>query len=141
MTSLRVLFVCIGNSCRSPMAEAIANALGGGRIEAQSAGLAPAGWVAETTLKTLERMGYSGVGLWSKGLESIKAEDVDVAISLLGSRGIDLLPPGFGTRREAWPIPDPIGEDEAFYTAVAQQIEQRIRGFLADEAEGELLLT
>ena len=141
MTQLKVLFVCIGNSCRSPMAEAIANTLGEGRIEAQSAGLAPAGWIAENTLKTLEDRGYSGAGLHSKGLESIEAEDVDVVVSLLGPRGLDLLPPGFGTRREAWPIPDPIGEDEAFYNGVAQQIERRIHGFLADEAEEELLLT
>ncbi|MBW2386700.1 MAG: hypothetical protein JRG92_23975 [Deltaproteobacteria bacterium] len=123
------------------MAEAIANALGEGRIEAQSAGLAPAGWIAENTLITLERLGYSDAGLHSKGLESIETEDVDVVISLLGSRGLDLLPPGFATRREAWPIPDPIGEDEAFYNGVAQQIERRIRGFLLDEAEEELLPT
>ncbi|HPT85667.1 MAG TPA: low molecular weight protein arginine phosphatase [Bacillota bacterium] len=36
---MRVLFVCTGNTCRSPMAAAVLNALGGGRYAAQSAGL------------------------------------------------------------------------------------------------------
>ncbi len=38
---LRVLFVCTGNTCRSPMAAAVLNALGGGRYAAESAGLFP----------------------------------------------------------------------------------------------------
>jgi protein-tyrosine-phosphatase len=36
-----ILFVCSGNTCRSPMAAAIANTLGGARIRAESGGLAP----------------------------------------------------------------------------------------------------
>ena len=39
---MRVLFVCVGNSGRSQMAEAFARALSGGAVEAESAGTAPA---------------------------------------------------------------------------------------------------
>jgi Protein-tyrosine-phosphatase len=38
---LRVLFVCTGNTCRSPMAAAALNSLGAGRYIAESAGLFP----------------------------------------------------------------------------------------------------
>ncbi len=38
---MRVLFVCTGNTCRSPMAAAALNALGAGRYAAESAGLFP----------------------------------------------------------------------------------------------------
>ena len=41
-TRLHVLFVCIGNSCRSQMAEAFARAYGRDVLVAASAGLAPA---------------------------------------------------------------------------------------------------
>jgi ArsR family transcriptional regulator, arsenate/arsenite/antimonite-responsive transcriptional repressor / arsenate reductase (thioredoxin) len=37
----RVLFICSGNSARSPMAEGWLNHLGGGRVTARSAGISP----------------------------------------------------------------------------------------------------
>jgi len=49
----KVLFICIGNSCRSPMAEAIAWQDASQEIEASSAGLAPLGFVAKMTTQTL----------------------------------------------------------------------------------------
>src|SRR6267143_1086356 len=54
----RVLFICIGNACRSPMAEAIAGVDAPDTIDAFSAGLAPIGFVAEMTKRTLRRNGY-----------------------------------------------------------------------------------
>src|ERR1700682_6833223 len=51
----RVLFVCIGNSCRSQMAEAFARAYGADIMEAQSAGVNPATYIAPLTRQTLGR--------------------------------------------------------------------------------------
>ena len=45
----RVLFVCIGNSCRSQMAEAFARAYGADIMEVQSAGVSPAPYIAPLT--------------------------------------------------------------------------------------------
>ena len=39
MTEQRVLFLCVGNSCRSQIAEGFLRALGGDRYEAHSAGI------------------------------------------------------------------------------------------------------
>ena len=38
----RVLFLCLGNICRSPMAEAMARKYGSDVLEVRSAGLTPA---------------------------------------------------------------------------------------------------
>jgi len=138
VAGLGILFVCIGNSCRSPMAEAIARKLGNSRVEAHSAGIAPTGWIAEPTLTTLESLGYSNRGLWSKGLDAVPGDEIDVVVSLLGEQGLDFLPLPAGARREAWSIRDPYGEDEEVYLDVARRLEVRIRRLIKDELGGEL---
>ena len=50
---LRVLFVCLGNACRSPMAEAIASHDASDVLEASSAGLYPLGEIPDETQETL----------------------------------------------------------------------------------------
>ncbi len=123
------------------MAEAIARGLGGDRVDARSAGLTPLGWVADQTIAALHSLGFASEGLASKGLDAVDTEDLDIVVSLLGKRGLDHIPLGVGARREAWPIPDPFGEDEAFYLDVARQLELRIRRLLAEEVESELFLS
>ena len=123
------------------MAEAIARQLGGERVEARSAGLAPAGWVADRTLVTLERLGYSTDDLCSKGIDDVETEDIDIVVSLLGSQMIEMMPSGLSARREQWPVYDPFGEDEDTYLDVARQIEKRVRALLDEELGGELLGT
>jgi arsenate reductase len=138
MVRLTILFICIGNSCRSPMAESIARVLGGPKVEVRSAGISPLGWVSEQTIDTLHALGYPVEGLSSKGLDSVDFEDVDIVLSLLGNRGLDYLPRGTGARREAWDITDPFGEDDAVYLEVARDLERRIRALLSSESDSEL---
>jgi arsenate reductase len=49
----RVLFVCLGNSCRSQMAEAFARAYGSDVIIPASAGFTPASRVAPDTIRAM----------------------------------------------------------------------------------------
>jgi protein-tyrosine-phosphatase len=55
--ALRVLFLSQRNSARSMMAEAIANAVGGGQIEAYSAGVHPAKHIDPVAVELLEHAG------------------------------------------------------------------------------------
>jgi len=139
MARIDLLFVCIGNCCRSPMAEAIARSLGGDRVVAQSAGLSPAGFIAETTHATLRRLGYSSEGLYSKGLDAIDVSTVDVAVSLIDGEMQHVFGCGPHARRVYWPLPDPFGEDDSLYLRVAREIEVRVRHLLEEELFGELL--
>jgi len=120
------------------MAEAITRVLGGDRVVARSAGLSPLGWISEQTLAVLEVLGHPAGELSSKGLDEVELDDVDVLVSLLGDRGLDLVPSRVGTRREAWAIPDPFGEDDEMYLEVARELESRIRQLLSDSLEMEL---
>ncbi len=132
MARLELLFICIGNTCRSVMAEAMARQLGGDRVRAQSAGLAPTGRVSDRTKAVLEEMGYDTTGLASTGLDAVPLAGVDVVVSLVGPEGLRLLPPNLACDRVVWSISDPYGEDLAVYRRVARGLELRVRRLLRE---------
>ena len=140
MASLSILFICIGNTCRSPMAEAIARGQGKTQVEASSAGIMPFGRIVTSTVVTLETLGYDPHGLSSKGLDDVDLEDYDIIVSLLGPSGLSYLPPSLGAQLESWSVRDPYGEDDEVYLSVARELEQRIRDLLADQETRELPL-
>jgi arsenate reductase len=82
MTKPKVLFICLGNSCRSIMAEALARHRCGDRWEAASAGINPLGFVAPETIEVLVEMGVSPAGLYSKGLNEIDLREFRLLINL-----------------------------------------------------------
>ncbi len=120
------------------MAEAIARSIGGADVDASSAGLSPLGWVAGQTLEALRTLGHSVDGLSSKGLDRIDLEQIDVVVSLLGDRGLDVIPHGLAIERESWAIADPFGEDDELYLEVARELETRIHRLLEEHRQREL---
>ncbi|MCG6962979.1 MAG: low molecular weight phosphatase family protein [Acidobacteria bacterium] len=127
-----VLFICVGNTCRSPMAEAMARSLSGGRLEALSAGISPTGRIASGTRRALTTLGYSHRELRSKGLGEVPLEEVDLVVSLIGREGLRWLPLNLAAGSRVWSISDPFGEDDETYLAIARMIEGRVRE-LVDE--------
>jgi arsenate reductase (thioredoxin) len=123
---VRVLFVCIGNSCRSPMAEAIARKDAPGVIEASSAGLAPLGFVAEMTTQTLLRNGYAVKGLASKPISPEAWESADIVINMSG-RAREFAFRNFRglTKVEDWAIEDPYGDSEK-YQGTYETVQRRV---------------
>jgi len=122
---VRVLFVCIGNACRSPMAEAIAKREAADVLEASSAGLYPLGEIPDETQETLSRNGYSAVGLSSKPITNKAWNEADLVINLSGRiRDIAFDDPA---KVEDWEVADPYGANPAFYQTILEQLQQRIR--------------
>jgi arsenate reductase len=130
MQMLRILFVCVGNTCRSPMAEALARHLSGGRVEACSAGCFPTGRLEQSTVAALERLGVSAEGLWSKGFDAVPLDDIDLVVSLAGPAVVRDLPVSLRRSAEVWSIRDPYGEEPAVYLAVARIIAARVQDLL-----------
>ena len=118
---IRVLFVCVGNSCRSQMAEAFARAYGSDVMEAQSAGLAPAAIIMPQTRQVLSEKNLRVDGQFPKSLEMVAGEAFDVVVNMSGAK---LAVPA--ARVMEWPVPDPVGENEQMYRAVAAQIERMV---------------
>jgi len=116
----RVLFVCIGNACRSQMAEAFARKYGSDILTAYSAGLAPAGSLPPLTRQVLTEKNIPTDGQFPKGLESFAGEPFEVVVNLSG----EPLPAVFAKARLIeWSVRDPIGESDTVYRTVAAQIE------------------
>jgi arsenate reductase len=79
----RVLFVCMGNSCRSQMAEAFARTYGGDVLEAHSAGIRPSARISRRTSMVMEEKGVSlATGYSTKFLSSFNLDDFDLVVNL-----------------------------------------------------------
>jgi arsenate reductase (thioredoxin) len=125
-----VLFVCVGNSCRSQMAEALANCLGQGRVRAWSAGSRPAGVISTVAQNVMREEGLSMDGQRSKGLEEVQVAEMDVVVTM----GCDVechMPKGFTGRLVEWNIPDP-GDDLQLGREVRGHIERHVTALLSE---------
>ncbi len=130
----RVLFICIGNACRSPMAEAIARVDASDAIDAFTAGLAPTGFVTELTKQTLMRNGCWVEGLESKNISPKVWEQVDIVINMSG-RSRELAFDEY-SKVEDWKIEDPYGKDPGTHQRVFEKIRLHIAK-LAQECREE----
>src|SRR6266700_1239331 len=130
----KVLFVCMGNACRSPMAEAIARIDAPDAIEAFSAGLTPIGYLAGLTKQTLAKNGYWMEGLESKRISPEVWEQADIVINMTGRPREQAFTEY--SKVEDWEINDPFGGDANNYQKVFEKIQQQIAE-LADECRRE----
>lgn len=99
-----VLFVCLGNSCRSQMAEGFARAYGEDVLVAASAGLTPAIRVADDTMRAMLEKGIDLRDHFPKSIRHLGRAQFDVVINM---SGFDL-PDSVGASIRSWDIPDPV---------------------------------
>ena len=128
-TKQNILFVCLGNACRSQMAEAWANHDGNGKVQAWSAGSVPLGRIAEGTEAVLAEKGISLEGHYSKGLEDIPLKEMDVIVTMGCAIACPTFP-GFRGKTVEWEIPDPYGEGVERFREVRDIVESEVAGLL-----------
>jgi arsenate reductase len=121
----KVLFLCIGNACRSQMAEAIARHSASDVIEASSAGLVPFGQIPSTTLAVLRERGISADGQTSKPLRPEDISAADIVINMTGRSSASIFTESIG-QVEDWDVGDPYGFNLAVYREIRAQIEARV---------------
>lgn len=118
----RVLFVCIGNCCRSQMAEGFAHEYGGDIVKAESAGLAPAGMVVEETIRAMAEKNVDISNQYSKAFRLDEANECDLVVNMSGLR----MPEGVWAPVLEWDVRDPIGQSDEVYAKVRDQIEAMV---------------
>jgi len=126
MTAKRVLFVCVGNSCRSQMAEALARHHASDVIEPSSAGISPLGTITDATRQVLLERGIRMPGQRSKGTSETDLAATELIVNLTGIHGPALFRERVGAVVEDWEVTDPYGDDLGVYRRVCDEIEGRI---------------
>jgi len=121
-THTKVLFLCIGNACRSQMAEAIARHIAADVIAPSSAGLVAFGEIAPLTLTVLGEHGISAEGQRSKSLRPEDMAGADLIINMTGRAGASIFTEPTAPV-EDWDVGDPYGFHLAVYRAIRDRIE------------------
>lgn len=144
----RILFVCTGNTCRSPMAAALYNArFSGDGSRAFSAGLATDGsGISRNAVLALERAGIIPAPdndyptHVSHTVTEADLEKADLVIGITGRHAMQLMfaAPEYASRITSMSvdIADPYGGDEQVYAECLQQIEEALREMFASADEG-----
>jgi len=127
----RILFVCLGNSCRSIMAEALARHFHGDRVAAASAGINPLGFVVPETISVLLELGVMTLGLTSKGLDTVDLPGFALIVNLTHHDLQRSLPPPLHRRVLPRPVLDPYGGGLETYRKVRNDIHRLLDRELA----------
>lgn len=138
---IRILFVCTGNTCRSPLAEALARReirdRGWTTVDVASAGIAawPGSPASEGSLRAAEANGLDLSGHAARLLDAELVGESDVILTMspghvervvaLGGDGrVDLLPRFVGEASGG--VPDPFGGDASVYAETYRVLESLV---------------
>jgi len=134
---MNTLFICTGNSCRSQMAEGWLRALGGGAVEARSAGIEAHG-LNPRAVRAMQEAGVDISRQASTRLTPAMLDWADLVVTVCGhaDEHCPVLPPG--TRKVHWPLDDPAkatGTEEEIlqvFRASRDDIRERVKGLLQE---------
>lgn len=120
----KVAFVCVHNSCRSQIAEALGRHLAADAFESYSAGTERKDRInpdAVRLMKDVYHIDMEDEGQYSKLLSELPL--VDVVITM----GCNVQCPNLPCRwREDWGLEDPTGQPDEAFRETIQQIEEKI---------------
>ena len=126
----RVLFVCIGNACRSQMAEGFARTYGADILIAASAGLAPAMRIATDTLKAMAEKNIDLRNQFPKSLRHLGRAEFDLVVNLSGSS----IPEDLASRTKVleWEVDDPVFMKYDQHCEIRDEIERKVMALILD---------
>ena len=133
----RILFLCIGNSCRSQMAEGTVNHLMDDKYEAFSAGSKPSS-VNQRAVKAMAEIGIDISQNKSKHVDIFNGQEFDIVVTVCDDNDKSGCPmfTGKAGKRFHWPFPDPaaaVGTEEDIMVVF-----RHVRDVIVDKLKREL---
>ena len=119
----KIAFICIHNSCRSQIAEALGNHLAGDKFEFYSAGTETKPQINQDAVRLMKQLYDIDMQQtqYSKTFDEIP--EPDIAISM----GCDVGCPFIGRAfDDNWGLPDPTGQSDEVFIEVINQIKNKI---------------
>ncbi len=124
----KILFLCIGNTCRSQMASAFARYYAGDKYDIDSAGSAPE---KEINPVMTDAMGEKGLDMGYRIPQSIddaaRYREPDLIITMGCGDTCPMYP---GVETITWDLPDPAGRPIEFMRGVRDEIEKRVKDLM-----------
>lgn len=124
MDKKKVAFICVHNSCRSQIAEALGKHLAADEFDFYSAGTETKPQINQDAVRIMKEMygiDMEANGQYSKLISDIP--DIDIAISMGCNVGCPFIGREFD---DNWGIDDPTGKSDDDFKLVIKQIEQKI---------------
>lgn len=119
----KVAFICVHNSCRSQIAEALGRKYLSDICECYSAGTETVPRINQDAVRLVKQL--HGIDMekeqYSKLIEDIPV--VDIAVSMGCNVNCPYLP---GVKRIDWGLDDPTGKSDEFFTETIRMIEENI---------------
>lgn len=128
MSKTKVAFICVHNSCRSQIAEALGRHLAGDMFESYSAGTETKPQInqdAVRLMKELYNIDMEAEGQYSKLIDAIP--EPDIAISMGCNVGCPFIGRPFD---DNWGLEDPTGQSDEDFQSVIAAIEKKIRDLI-----------
>ena len=128
MGKTKVAFICVHNSCRSQIAEALGRHLAGDVFESYSAGTETKPQInqdAVRLMKELYNIDMEAEGQYSKLIDAIP--EPDIAISMGCNVGCPFIGRPFD---DHWGLEDPTGQSDEDFQSVIAAIEKKIRDLI-----------
>lgn len=123
MSNKKVAFICVHNSCRSQIAEALGKHLVGDKYDFYSAGTETKRQINQDAVRLMKQLYNIDMEetQYSKTIAQIPSPDIAI------SMGCDVGCPFIGRAfDDDWELPDPTGESDDAFIDVIKHIEQKI---------------
>ena len=124
MKKIKVAYVCVHNSCRSQMAEALTNLYHSDFFEGYSAGTETKDQINQEAVKVIKKIHNFDMNLNHKSKLIDKIPEVDIVITMGCNVTCPWLPCNY---REDWGLDDPSGKNEEEFVKTQEIIFNKIK--------------
>ena len=120
---LKIAFICVHNSCRSQIAEALGKKLAGDKFEFYSAGTEIKPQINQDAVRLMKEIYDIDMVKTQSSMLLQDIPPVDIVITMGCNVGCPYLPCQY---REDWGLEDPTGQSDAVFKDIIQQIETKV---------------